>query len=52
MRNNPQVAGEIRAEKIHTTHTNIMKVISFWCSKLDCIFCLYSFVYIDLLYEK
>jgi hypothetical protein len=37
-RNNPQVADEIRAEKTHTTHVNTMKLISFWCSKLGCIF--------------
>jgi hypothetical protein len=37
-RNNPQVADEIRAEKTHTTHANTVELISFWCSKLDCIF--------------
>jgi hypothetical protein len=42
MRNNPQVVGEIRAKKTHTTHMNTMKLISFWCSKLGCIFWLYS----------
>jgi hypothetical protein len=49
---NPQVVGEIRAENIHTTHKNTIKPISFWYSKLDCIFWLYSSVYIDLLHEK
>jgi hypothetical protein len=52
LRNNPQVVGEIRAENTHTTHVNTMKPISFWCSKLGCIFWLYSSVYIDLLHEK
>jgi hypothetical protein len=28
-RNNPQVAGEIRAEKIYTTHVNTMEPILF-----------------------
>jgi hypothetical protein len=51
-RNNPQVAGEIRAEKAHTTHANTMKLISFWCSKLGYVFWLYSSVYIDLLHGK
>jgi hypothetical protein len=39
-RNNPQVADEIRAEKIHTTHMNTMESISFWYSLAafsDCI---------------
>jgi hypothetical protein len=51
-RNNPQVAGDIRAENTHTTHANTMEPISFWCSKLGCIFWLYSSVYIDLLHGK
>jgi hypothetical protein len=51
-RNNPQVTGEIRAEDTHITHANTMKPISFWCSKLGCIFWLYSSVYIDLLHGK
>jgi hypothetical protein len=51
-RNNPQVVGEIRAEKTHPTHLNTMEPISFWCSKLGCIFWLYSSIYIDLLHEK
>jgi hypothetical protein len=51
-RNNPQVVGEIRAEKTHTTHVNIIELISFWCCKLGCIFWLYCSVYIDLLHGK
>jgi hypothetical protein len=51
-RNNPQVAGEIKAEKTHTTHVNTMELILFWCSKLDCVFWLYSSVYINLLHRK
>jgi hypothetical protein len=51
-RNNPQVVGKIRVEKVHITHANIIEPISFWCSKLGCIFWLYSSIYIDLLHEK
>jgi hypothetical protein len=52
LRNNPQVAGEIRAENTHTTHAKTMELISFWCSKLGYDFLLYSSVYIDLLHGK
>jgi hypothetical protein len=52
LRNNPQVVGEIRVEKAHTTYVNTMRPISFWCSKFGCVFWLYSSVYIDLLHEK
>jgi hypothetical protein len=52
LRNNPQVAGDIRVENTHTIHTNKMKPISFCCSKLGYVFLLYFSVYIDLLYEK
>jgi hypothetical protein len=51
-RNNPQVVGEIRAEKTYTTHMNTMESISFCCSKFGCIFCSDSSVYIDLLHGK
>jgi hypothetical protein len=43
---------EIRVEKTHTTHVNIIELILFWYNKLDCIFWLYFSVYIDLLHEK
>jgi hypothetical protein len=33
-----QPSGQIGAKKIHTTHVNTMKLISFWCSKLDFVF--------------
>jgi hypothetical protein len=48
----PQVASEIRAKKSHITHVNTMEPFSFWCSKLGCVFLLYSSIYIDLLHEK
>jgi hypothetical protein len=35
---NPQVVSKIRVEKAHITHVNTMEPISFWCSKLDCVF--------------
>jgi hypothetical protein len=38
--------------RIHITHVNIMEPILFWYNKLDCIFWLYSFVYIDTLHKK
>jgi hypothetical protein len=43
--------GEIRANNTHITHANIMESISFWCSKFGYVFCVYSSVYIDILYE-
>jgi hypothetical protein len=52
LKNNPQVAGEIRAKNTYTTLMNTMELISFWCSKHGCIFLLYSSTYIDLLHEK